>query len=294
MTIKDALDRAKLLKQARLREERLEQASQRQALASSGAAEPRPLVADAPRPAPVRMAPLAMVDISAAACEENRILLTEAQRRALPQADAAFRLLRSRVQQRLKRSNWSTLAVVSPEPNAGKTVTALNLSLYIAREQQRPVYLVDLDMRNPSVCRYLGLGAVRPLPDYLSGEAAPEDVLFQTSVPGLIVAGARATVEGASEMLAGPRLDSLLAHIHMRSPDALLIIDLPPVNVTDEALVVAPRVDALLVVTREGQTQRRDLERTLSTLSEYTIAGVIVNQSSDHHVTQYDTYGYAA
>ena len=295
MTIKDALDRAKLLMQARLREQRLEQAAQREALAASAPrAEPHPFVAEAPRPAPVHMAPLAMVDVSAAACEENRILLTEAQRRALPQADAAYRLLRSRVQQRLKRNNWSVLAIVSPGPNAGKTVTALNLALYIVREQQRPVYVLDLDMRNPSVCKYLGLTAVRPLPEYLAGDAAPEDVLFQTSVPGLIVAAARATVEGASEILAGPRLEGLLAHIRMRSPDALVIIDLPPVNVTDEALVVAPRVDALLVVTREGQTPRRDLERTLSTLSEYTVVGVIVNHSSDHQVMQYDTYGYAA
>ena len=45
-------------------------------------------------------------------------------------------------------------------------------------------------------------------------------------------------------------------------------MDLPPVNVTDEALVVAPRVDAMLLVVSEGKTQRSDLARALGVLSD--------------------------
>ena len=97
-------------------------------------------------------------------------------------------------------------------------------------------------------------------------------------------------MDGASELLMGPRLEALLAHIRARSPDAIVIMDLPPVNVTDEALVVAPRLDAVLLVVSEGITPRDDLSRALSALSDFPIAGVIVNRSSEHHADYYDRY----
>ncbi len=252
--------------------------------------QPRAVSAQTIRQSVVKFEPLRAVVISSDACEQNRVLVTDAHLRAMPHADAAYRFIPSRVQQRLKRNAWFSLGISSPTPNDGKTVTTLNLAVSVAREKQRPVYVLDLDMRNPSICNYLGLQDVRPLTEYFAGEAKPEDVLVQTSVSHLIVAGASCGVEGASEMLAGTRLEEMLSHIRLRSPDAVVLIDLPPVNSTDEALVVAPRVDAMLIVVSEGKTQRQDLARALGTLSEFTIAGVVVNNSSDSQAAKYDYY----
>ncbi len=288
MTIKDALDRAKRLRQSRIDEAGYQAPAESPAISVEVHA--RPISAQTVRQPVARFEPLRAVVISADACEKNRVLVTDAQLRAMPHADAAYRLIRSRVQQRLKRHAWFSLGVASPSPNDGKTVTTLNLAISIAREKQRRVYVLDLDMRNPSICGYLGLQDVRPLTEYFAGEAKPEDVLVQTSVSHLIVAGARSGVEGASEMLAGTRLEEMLSHIRLRSPDAVVLIDLPPVNSTDEALVVAPRVDAMLIVVSEGKTQRQDLARALGTLSEFTIAGVVVNNSSDSQAAKYDYY----
>ena len=113
---------------------------------------------------------------------------------------------------------------------------------------------------------------------------------MQTSVPNLVVAGTANPVDGASEMLAGPRFEQLLEYIRDRWPDGIVLLDLPPVNVTDEALVVAPRVDAILLVVSEGKTQRNDLARALGVLRDFTVAGVVINRSSDFHVAKYDNY----
>jgi Mrp family chromosome partitioning ATPase len=290
MTIKDAIDRAKLIGQARLREQKLAEKSRQESTELEVAAQTGHGLASSGREPAIQLEPLRIVEISAAACEQNRVLLSESQLRAIPNADAAYRLLRSRVQQCLKRNNWFSLAIASPGPNDGKTVTTLNLAISIAREKQRPVYVLDLDMRNPSVCRYMGIQNVLPLSDYFLGQAKPEDVLVQTSFPNLIVAGAQIATEGASEMLAGPRLGELLEHIRRRSPDACVLVDLPPVNFTDEALVVAPRVDATLIVVSEGTTGRTSLAQALSALSEVTVAGVVINRSSERHTTGYEQY----
>jgi Mrp family chromosome partitioning ATPase len=240
MSIMEALERAK-----RLRKEAQQVSVEREVVPGpmrGGHLEP--MVASAPQ-RPVRQyEPLRVAEVSAEACEQNRVLLTDSQLRTFPQAAAAFRLLRSKLQQGVKRNGWFSLAVSSPTPDDGKTTTILNVALSIAREKQRTVCVLDLDMRNPSVCKYLGLTDVRPISEYFAGEARPEDVLVQTSVPNLVLAGGQQAIDGASEMLAGPRFGQLLEHVRDRWPDGVVIIDLPPVNVTDETLVVAPHVDA--------------------------------------------------
>jgi len=280
MTIEDAIRRAKILGQARL---------QRQDGDLGRQSAERP-VTRAPRDTGMHFEALKMVEISATACEQNRVLVSDSQLREFPAVDASFRLLRSRLANRAKRNNWFSLAVASPSQADGKSVTAVNLAVSAAREKQRLIYLIDLDMRNPSVCRFLGIRDVRPLPDYLAGQAKPDDVLFQTTFPHLVVAGALIPADSASELLAGPRFSELLSHIRLRSPDAFVIIDLPPVNVTDEALLVGPSIDAFLVVVSEGKTERTQLAQALSSLSEFTVAGVVINQSSDSHVVGYERY----
>ncbi len=289
MTIEDAIKRAKILGQARMQQEaavNLSQQpndSQRYAEGSRGAS--RPVVAPAER-----LEPLKFADISTVACEQNKILVLDSQLREYPVTDAAYRLLRSRLQNRLKQHNWFSIAIASPSQSDGKSLTVLNLAVSIAREKQKPVYVLDLDMRNPSVCKFLGIRDIRPLPDYFQGNAKPEDVLVQTSIPNLIVAGATVPADNASELLAGPRFAELLGHIRLRSPNACVLIDLPPINVTDEALLVGPWVDAFLMVVAEGKTERKNLTQALHTLGEFTIAGVVLNKSSDSHTIEYSHY----
>jgi Mrp family chromosome partitioning ATPase len=289
MTIEDAIRRAKILGQARLQREQVSNVHAARPSEARDVAEERYSPARASSMA-LNFEPLKTVEISAETCAQYRVLLLESQLREFAAADAAYRLLRSRLQNRLKRSNWFSLGIASPHTGDGKTVTALNLAISIAREKQKPVYLLDLDMRNPSVCRFLGIQNIRPLPDYFLGHAKPEEVLFQTSFPNLIVAGALAGTDSASEMLAGPRFSDLMAHIRLRSPDAFVLVDLPPVTMTDESLLVGPRVDAFLIVVSEGKTERKDLAQTLATLSEFTVAGVVVNRSSDSMTVGYGNY----
>jgi Mrp family chromosome partitioning ATPase len=59
---------------------------------------------------------------------------------------------------------------------------------------------------------------------------------------------------------------------------------------TDEALVVAPRADAMFLVVAEGITRRDGLARAVDILSDFTVAGIIMNRSSEPLGSDY--YGY--
>ena len=69
----------------------------------------------------------------------------------------SFDMLRTQVLQSMDPKGWRTLAVTSPTPGCGKTVTALNLAISIARQPERSALLVDLDLQRPNVARTLGL-----------------------------------------------------------------------------------------------------------------------------------------
>src|SRR5580704_7665785 len=103
----------------------------------------------------VRIVPLA-VTVDSALCRERRLLL-EGSDGFDSAAVAAYRMLRTRLLQRARTNDWRVIAVTSAGSNDGKTLTAINLALSMAREKSREIVLLDLDMRNPSVCRALGV-----------------------------------------------------------------------------------------------------------------------------------------
>ena len=69
----------------------------------------------------------------------------------------SFDMLRTEILQSMDLKGWKTLAVTSPTPSCGKTLTAINLALSMARQPERQVFLADLDLRKPQVADCLGL-----------------------------------------------------------------------------------------------------------------------------------------
>jgi hypothetical protein len=56
-------------------------------------------------------------------------------------------------------------------------------------------------------------------------------------------------------------------------------------------LLVAPRVDATMLVVAEGRTRRDSLLRAKQLLADYTFAGVVLNHSSESFGAD-SYYGY--
>src|SRR6266851_3657727 len=68
-----------------------------------------------------------------------------------------YRGLRHSVERLRKESGLQVLALTSPTPGDGKTITTLNLAGALAQGQDSRVIVVDADLRRPSVAEYLGL-----------------------------------------------------------------------------------------------------------------------------------------
>jgi capsular exopolysaccharide synthesis family protein len=249
--------------------------------------------ADAPPP---RKLAFPQLQVDRALAERNRIALPESRLAGNAHVGAAYRMVRTRLLHTVNTNNWTTLAITSPEAGEGKSLTAINLALNVARDRTTSVFLIDLDMRNPSVCRYLGVQPPRELTGFFAGQAGAEGMFFSIGPENLAIAGSTSTTGFASELLAGRRLEDLIDYVKSVADNPLILIDLPPVLLTDEALLVAPRVDATLLVVSEGRTRRDSLVRAKTLLADFTSAGVILNRSSENLGARgYDyAYGYGA
>lgn len=142
------------------------------------------------------------------------------------------------------------LGVTSAIASEGKTSTNLNIALACAAAGER-VLLVDCDLRRPSVHRYLDFEQSPGLGESLATEGGPSWRESVRAVPGfgLDVLPAGRSASSSSDLLAdSPRLDAFLKEVSGQYD--LVILDLPPVLATSDALAVAGRLDAVVLLYR--------------------------------------------
>lgn len=216
------------------------------------------------------------------------------ERRILPPADTrpaaeSYRMLRTQVLQRARAHGLRTLGIVSASHGEGKTLTAINLSLSLAAEPNQSVLLIDLDLRRPAVASSLGLVVERGLESCLSGEEAA----YRAACYGLegverfFVMPTLMPVAGSSDVLASAATRRLITDLKERDPARLLILDLPPVLLSDDVLAVSPLLDGVVLVVRERHTPREDVVRVVELLSNTRIVGTVLNRSSESEKRAY-------
>ena len=226
------------------------------------------------------------VTMSPAALEANKILVDKSD----PHATAAYNIVRTRLLQRLTSNDWSSVAVTGTQPGEGKSLTAINLAIALARDEDTWVFLVDMDLKRPSIATQLGLEFDQGLSDYLSGTAKIEDIIYDPGIARLAVIPNAHAAEHPSELLGSARMDELVEHLKTGSPKRVIIYDMPPLMISDDVLTFAPRVDGLLYVISEGTTDRKTLEAARQVLSEMNLIGVVLNRSSSRDKRGYSYY----
>jgi len=209
-----------------------------------------------------------------------------ARYRILPGVDdnkvaTAYKMLRTRILQRMRSNNWNSLLVTGPGPNEGKTITAANLAISISKDINQSTILVDLDLPRPSLTEYFGLTVDAGLGEFLKGEANLEDIIYvPDGLERLTMIPNREPIENSSDLIASPRMHELIAWTRDHGDATVTIFDMPPVLATDDVLAFCEYVDTVLLVVSQGMTDRQALAKTVQLLSDYELLGVILNRSS--------------
>ncbi len=281
--IENALDLAK-----RQRESRAQHEAPRQELpTASYAAETIRTATAASSLPPLDFSKLPQISLYGPTLFDNRVLSEENSGQV---AESAYRMLRTRVMRIMRNSGWSTLGIVAAGPAEGKTLTAVNLAISIAAEVGQQAVLVDLDLRRPTVNKYLGVqpGEFPDLSDFFEGRI--DDVgklLVCPGIPRLACVMNSRPLERSSDVLSSARGPMLINGLQQRCPGALFVFDLPPLLATDDALVVAPMVDALLFVIAEKGASRDEITSARQLLKEFDVVGTLLNKSLEQDTRSY-------
>lgn len=191
----------------------------------------------------------------------------------------AFDILRTHVLQKMEENGWRTLAVTSPTPGAGKTVIAINLAISIAHQTNKTALLVDFDLRRPRLGSYLGIPMEKSLNELLDGTAKLTDVLVNPGIPRLVVLPTKKPVKGSSETLSSKKVSDLIKDLRERYTSRIVIFDLPPLLVIDDAIALLPQIDCVLMVVANGLTTNREIEDSIRHLSSANLIGTVLNKA---------------
>ena len=215
---------------------------------------------------------------------EANCVLSEVEDQAVLRS---YKILRTRVLQRLTANNWHSTAITAAGSGEGKSLTAINLSLALAQDVNTRVVLVDLDLQRPHIAQYLGISHPKGVADYLAGEATLDEIACEIKGERLIVLPGSQPLVNSSELLASPRMRALSTELSQRFPNWVIVFDMPPLMASDDMLVFAPQVDSVLLVVSESVSQRQVMLRAKETLAEMNLLGVMLNRSRERNDSLY-------
>jgi len=208
--------------------------------------------------------------------EQHRILTAIRDPAVMDRYD----LLRTQILMRTRDKGWNTLMITSVKPGEGKTLTAINLALSMAREAEQTALLVGTNLRNPQIACYLGLeeGAMG-LSEYLLEDVPVSQLLVNPGIENLVVLPAGRPMRETTDIFGLPKMKQLVSELKTRYPDRYVIYDCPHILDMPDTLVFSSYVDAVVLVVEADRTPRKDILTALKTLEGRSIVGLVMNKA---------------
>jgi succinoglycan biosynthesis transport protein ExoP len=188
-----------------------------------------------------------------------------------------------------------TIVVCSANQREGKTTSVIYLGTTMAQSGQRTL-LIDTDMRRPRLHKSTGVALSPGLSNLLIGDDDYDALIKPTEIPNLFVLPCGPPPPNPAELLLTKRFEIVLGELARRFDR--IILDSPPVQAVTDAVVLAKRVDGVVLVVRASKTMRDELRRSTRMIRDIggAIVGVIVNEldarDSYYGYGGYGGYGY--
>lgn len=238
------------------------------------------------KPAPVRTAAwdaLTPLETSPRHLRKHRVFVDPQDREA-----GSFDILRTKILQQCKENGWKRIVVTSPTKSCGKTTTCANLATSFARQSDRRVVLIDLDMRRPELGRVFGIQGEHGFGHVLGGTAEFETQAVRLG-PNVAISANIAPSPNPSKLILQDQTPQILDRIEATYQPDLMILDTPPVLVTDDTIAILKHVDCALIVIAAETTTTDQVDRCEKEVAEHAnVLGVVLNKCLYGN----DSYGY--
>lgn len=236
-----------------------------------------------------------------------------------PRSREAFRDLRIALDLAAAPGSFKTIAVCSASPSEGKTSVARSLAIAFA-EVGKTVVVVDLDLRKSRLAKAFRAPHEPGISEVVAGKATLEEVKYMTRVSALAGKASKRKTPSFGED-AGPGFttdfeltvippgrvppnpvaviedERLLGLIdELAGEYDIVVVDTAPITAVSDAIPVLGRVEAAVMVARNGTTDTRSVRlatEILERIHGLRVAGVVVNDLSSNDSYAYGRgYGY--
>jgi Mrp family chromosome partitioning ATPase len=228
---------------------------------------------------------LASIDLKPNWLKKNRVFS-----RGEKSVDAAsFDVLRTKVLLQMEKNGWSRLAVTSAASGAGKSTVCCNLASSISRQKTIRAILMDLDLRRPALASILGVDTKGTAADVLSG-STPFAEQARRLGPNVALSLNSGPVKDPSDVFLNPQTSEIVSRIERDYKPNLMIFDVPPLFVNDDAAAFLTNVDCVLIVADAGRTTISEVDRCEKEVAEHAnVLGIVLNKCT---FTEDSSYGY--
>jgi protein-tyrosine kinase len=185
------------------------------------------------------------------------------------------------------------IIVTSAVPGDGKTFTSINLAFSMALERDISILLVDSDVAKHHITDIFGLRQRKGLLDALTDESLdPESLVVPTSSRGFSILPAGTRMDGTAELVSSNRMRQIVTTLCARNPRRILLLDSPPLLITNEGRSLVKIAGQVVLVVRAGETPRHAVQAAVGMVDEKQAGGLILNQVEVGFTEGY--YGYGA
>lgn len=218
----------------------------------------------------------------------NERLITHLQPRS--PVSEAYRTLRTNILFSKPDQPIKILLVTSSGPKEGKSTTVANLAITFAQMGNKTL-IIDADLRRPIQHRLFNFNKAVGLTNLLIGEKTMQQAIHPVvGLPNLYLLNCGILPPNPAELLGSMAMRELL--LKLRSEYNIVLIDTPPTLAVTDASILAPSVDAVLLLVRSGVTVREAALRAKEQLQRVgaTVIGVVLNGIATADV--YGSYFY--
>jgi protein-tyrosine kinase len=186
------------------------------------------------------------------------------------------------------------IMVTSALPGDGKTFTSINLALSMALERDVSVLMIDSDVAKRHFSEIFGLQDRAGLLDALVDESLDaESLIVPTTTRGFSILPAGNRVSGTAELLSSKRMRKIVAALCARNQRRIVLLDSPPLLVTNEGAALVKIASQVVMVVRAGKTPKQAVLAAIRLFDPKQAGGLVLNDARGASIEGY-YYGYGS